>query len=245
MEKVSTTFLRFAKPFWDPETSDLSPESPEVESLLRTCALVWNAVVAADNSGNDSWLQQLEDVVRQESHFSALLHDLISWKRIQFAAYPWLIGDYGFRYDEDGELRFYANAHASKAIEQAGVPIVPNRDSDSGLAIVLLSFAEPMMEAFGNPSPRSNEFDAALTLSHVVWNAATVDQRSGSRERVQHLLDDNKAYPEIVSLIRMLDERKRAQFSNFSKLLGSYDYDLKPAGDISLWVHTHEAESYS
>jgi len=113
-KKYSATFLDFAKPLFD--RMGIEPNSREGEALLKTCWMVWNAVVFADVGGQPRYLEQLSDPESVHPASRVIVDWLVERKRTRFKTTNWLVGDCSLRQVRgDWRLRIEARAEPTPA----------------------------------------------------------------------------------------------------------------------------------
>jgi len=94
-KKISATFLDFASPLIETIGPDLG--SPELGAILKIAFTVWNAVVFEAVNGDSRFLDELRQRTASDPGSTFLMEQLISRKRLHFAADNRLIGDYQIR----------------------------------------------------------------------------------------------------------------------------------------------------
>jgi hypothetical protein len=103
--KISETLLHFARLTPDALPSE-APERRAQEALTVACT-VWNAVVFADVLNDHRHLDEVRRLISASPEGAALVEQLITRKRAQFADDERLIGNFEVTRTEDG-----INVHA-------------------------------------------------------------------------------------------------------------------------------------
>jgi len=121
-QKISETFLRFAKPLI--ECYGVVPTKEQLESALNIAFLIWNAVVfdAADgNSRHENELRQhitatLPTLERDRKIVEQMVELMITRKKTTFGKDVRLIGDFRI-IKKNGEWRLWAEARKAEFIQ--------------------------------------------------------------------------------------------------------------------------------
>ena len=105
--KISETFLDFASPLLELAAPGVAKE--DVEEAFRIAFTTWNAVVFDAVDGDDRFVSKLRELTADDPVSTALLEQMLSRKRREFADDERVIGDYKI-YRKDGEWRLWAEA---------------------------------------------------------------------------------------------------------------------------------------
>lgn len=121
-KKASEAFMEYAQPFLTTLLRDRAekgihetPSLEEIESILKTPWLIWNAIVAETVPGNKinflEWMDRLipnhiPDSTRQ------LFESLKTRKRKHFSQYQYYLGEYKLYYDQNNEIRIRVEARS-------------------------------------------------------------------------------------------------------------------------------------
>lgn len=105
--KISETFLAFAAPLLSAIPKNAAKR--EYENLLKIAFVVWNAVVYADATNDDTYLAEMWKLVETEMTSRVIVASMIARKRELFENDHRLVGEYKVTMERGG-LRLWAEA---------------------------------------------------------------------------------------------------------------------------------------
>jgi hypothetical protein len=105
--KISETFLDFAAPFLTGIPKNGAKW--EYESVLKIAFVVWNAVVYADATNDNTYLSEMWRLVETEMNSRLIFESMIARKRELFGNDHRLVGEYKVTMERGG-LRLWAEA---------------------------------------------------------------------------------------------------------------------------------------